>query len=43
MATPAVAWFEVTGKDATALQEFHGKLFDCQIRDAVGLPKGAVQ
>jgi predicted enzyme related to lactoylglutathione lyase len=34
MATPAVAWFEVTGKDGTALQEFYGKLFDWQIQDA---------
>jgi predicted enzyme related to lactoylglutathione lyase len=34
MATPAVAWFEVTGKDGTALQEFYSKLFDWQIQDA---------
>jgi uncharacterized protein len=34
MATPAVAWFEVTGKDGAALQDFYGKLFDWQIQDA---------
>ena len=34
MATPAVAWFEVTGKDGAALQEFYGKLFDWQIQHA---------
>jgi len=34
MATPAVAWFEVTGKDGAALQQFYGKLFDWQVRDA---------
>jgi predicted enzyme related to lactoylglutathione lyase len=34
MATPAVAWFEVTGKDGTALQGFYGKLFDWQVQDA---------
>src|SRR5919197_3389766 len=34
MATPAVAWFEVTGKDGTALQQFYGNLFDWQIQDA---------
>jgi predicted enzyme related to lactoylglutathione lyase len=34
MATPAVAWFEVTGEDGAALQEFYGKLFDWQIQDA---------
>ena len=26
MTTPAVAWFEVTGKDGAALQDFYGKL-----------------
>jgi predicted enzyme related to lactoylglutathione lyase len=34
MTTPAVAWFEVTGKDGAALQNFYGKLFDWQINDA---------
>lgn len=34
MATPAVAWFEVTGKDGASLQEFYSKLFDWQIQDA---------
>ena len=34
MATPAVAWFEVTGKDGASLQNFYGKLFDWQINDA---------
>ena len=34
MAAPAVAWFEVTGKDGAALQDFYGKLFDWQIEDA---------
>lgn len=28
MATPAVALFEVTGKDGAALQRFYGGLFD---------------
>ena len=34
MATPAVAWFEVTGKNGPALQQFYGKLFDWQVQDA---------
>ena len=34
MATPAVAWFEVTGKDGASLQDFYGRLFDWQINDA---------
>jgi uncharacterized protein len=34
MATPAVAWFEVTGKDGTALQKFYGELFNWQVQDA---------
>jgi predicted enzyme related to lactoylglutathione lyase len=34
MATPAVAWFEVTGKDGASLQDFYGKLFDWQVNDA---------
>jgi predicted enzyme related to lactoylglutathione lyase len=36
MAAPAVAWFEVTGKDGPALQNFYGALFDWQIQDAGG-------
>lgn len=34
MAAPAVAWFEVTGKDGPALQRFYGDLFDWQVQDA---------
>lgn len=34
MTSPAVAWFEVTGKDGPALQDFYGELFDWQIQDA---------
>jgi uncharacterized protein len=34
MAAPAVAWFEVTGKDGPALQKFYGELFDWQVQDA---------
>jgi predicted enzyme related to lactoylglutathione lyase len=34
MATPAVAWFEVTGRDGAALQRFYASLFDWQIEDA---------
>jgi uncharacterized protein len=34
MAAPAVAWFEVTGKDGASLQHFYGRLFDWQIQDA---------
>jgi uncharacterized protein len=33
MTAPAVAWFEVTGKDGPALQKFYGELFDWQIQD----------
>ena len=33
MAIPAVAWFEVTGKDGPALQRFYGGLFDWKIED----------
>jgi uncharacterized protein len=36
MAKPAVAWFEVTGKDGPALQQFYGGLFDWQIQDSGG-------
>jgi uncharacterized protein len=34
MAQPAVAWFEVTGKDGRKLQDFYGRLFDWQVQDA---------
>jgi predicted enzyme related to lactoylglutathione lyase len=34
MAQPAVAWFEVTGKDGRKLQEFYGRLFDWKVQDA---------
>ena len=34
MAAPAVAWFEVTGKDGPALQRFYGELFGWQVQDA---------
>lgn len=34
MAAPAVAWFEITGKDGASLQRFYGQLFDWQIQDA---------
>jgi uncharacterized protein len=34
MAQPAVAWFEVTGKDGPALQSFYSRLFDWQVQDA---------
>lgn len=34
MAAPAVTWFEVTGKDGPALQQFYGELFDWDIHDA---------
>ena len=34
MSKPAVAWFEVTGKDGAALQRFYGSLFEWQIQDA---------
>jgi predicted enzyme related to lactoylglutathione lyase len=34
MSTPAVAWFEVTGRDGPALQDFYGQLFGWQIQDA---------
>lgn len=36
MAAPAVAWFEVTGKDGYALQKFYGDLFDWQVQDVGG-------
>lgn len=34
MAKPAVAWFEVTGKDGSALQRFYGSLFEWEVQDA---------
>lgn len=33
MASPAVAWFEVTGKDGAGLQQFYGGLFDWEVTD----------
>jgi predicted enzyme related to lactoylglutathione lyase len=44
MAKPAVAWFEVTGKDGPALQRIHASLFDWQVQDAGdGLGYGLVE
>lgn len=34
MAAPAVAWFEVTGRDGPALQRFYRELFDWKVEDA---------
>jgi uncharacterized protein len=34
MAKPAVAWFEITGRDAAKLQTFYGNLFEWQVNDA---------
>ncbi len=34
VSTPAVAWFEITGKDGPALQQFYGRLFDWSVQDA---------
>ena len=34
MSTPAVAWFEITGKDGPALQRFYGTLFNWTVQDA---------
>src|SRR4029453_12037617 len=36
MAAPAVAWFEITGKDGPALQRFYGDLFAWLIQDSGG-------
>ena len=36
MTKPAVAWFEVTGKDGPGLQRFYQSLFDWQIQDSGG-------
>jgi uncharacterized protein len=41
MAKPAVAWFEVTGKNGQALQRFYSTLFDWNIQD-VGQGYGVV-
>jgi predicted enzyme related to lactoylglutathione lyase len=34
MTKPTVGWFEVTGKDGPALQNFYAKLFDWTVNDA---------
>lgn len=34
MSKPAVGWFEVTGKDGPALQEYYAQLFDWTVSDA---------
>lgn len=34
MAKPIVGWFEVTGKDGPALQNFYSKLFGWEVSDA---------
>jgi predicted enzyme related to lactoylglutathione lyase len=34
MAKPAVAWFEITGKDGPALQKFYSQLFGWRVSDA---------
>ena len=34
MSTPAVAWFEITGKDGPRLQQFYASLFEWQVQDA---------
>jgi predicted enzyme related to lactoylglutathione lyase len=34
MATPSVNWFEVTGRDGPALQQFYARLFDWSVSDA---------
>ena len=34
MAKPIVGWFEVTGKDGSALQKFYSNLFDWDVTDA---------
>jgi uncharacterized protein len=36
MSTPAVAWFEVTGRDSAGLQRFYSELFAWTIQDAGG-------
>jgi predicted enzyme related to lactoylglutathione lyase len=34
MAKPAVAWFEITGKDGPGLQRFYSQLFGWKVNDA---------
>jgi len=34
MSKPTVGWFEITGKDGPALQEFYSGLFDWEVSDA---------
>ena len=34
MAKPIVGWFEITGKDGPALQNFYSKLFGWEVNDA---------
>ncbi len=34
MAVPSVSWFEVTGRDGPALQQFYARLFDWSVADA---------
>lgn len=34
MPQPAVAWFEITGKDGPKLQSFYSSLFGWQVQDA---------
>jgi predicted enzyme related to lactoylglutathione lyase len=34
MAKPAVAWFEITGKDGPKLQQFYSRVFGWQVQDA---------
>jgi uncharacterized protein len=34
MSKPIVGWFEVTGKDGPALQQFYSRLFDWEVTDA---------
>lgn len=44
MAKPVVGWFEITGKDAAALQRFYRDLFDWEVQDSGGTPSyGLVQ
>jgi len=51
MSKPIVGWFEITGKNGPALQQFYSRLFDLEITDAgsgyglvgAGLSRGAVQ
>jgi uncharacterized protein len=36
MSKPIVGWFEITGKDGPALQQFYSGLFDWEVSDASG-------